>query len=101
MNQTMPISQKFNLLQMLIDESHIHLIMDKLLQEVKQKNQKKLESYNKYLQKFETQYGMNSYGFYEKFEKGQLGDDMDFFEWSGVVELRNHLIEKLKVFEDL
>jgi len=54
----MPISQKFNLLQMLIDELHIYLIMDKLLQEVKQKNQKKLESYNKYLQKFETQYSI-------------------------------------------
>ncbi|MGE5343210.1 MAG: hypothetical protein ACM3SY_17195 [Candidatus Omnitrophota bacterium] len=38
------------------------------------------------LEKFETTYHMTSEEFYQKFEAGELGDDADFFEWSGLYE---------------
>jgi len=31
---------------------------------------------------YEHQYGMTSREFYERFRTGELGDDMDFVEWS-------------------
>jgi len=99
MNQSNPLNQKFNLLQKVIDESHIHLIMDKMLEEVKYKHKKKIEIYNNDLQKFEIQYGMKSSSFYEKFEKGLIGDEMDYFEWSGLIELRDSLLKKVKMME--
>ncbi len=34
------------------------------------------------LEKFEAKYAMNTEEFNEKFRKGQLGDDQDFFEWN-------------------
>ena len=39
------------------------------------------------LKTFETQYKMSSLNFYERFRTGQLGDSMDFFEWSVFYEM--------------
>jgi len=97
MKQSISLKQKFDLLQTLMDESHIHLIIDKILKEIKDQHIKNLEKYNNDLKKFESIYGMKSSNFYEKFEDGQLGDNIDFFEWSGLMELRKDLINKLKV----
>ena len=62
-----------------------------MFKKIKLKYKKNIEAYNKDLQKFELQYGMRSSVFYEKFENGQLGDDMDYFEWAGLIELRDSL----------
>jgi len=99
MDQSIPLSKKFNLLKMFVDESHIHLIMDKILKEVKHNHQKNIDRYNKDLKTFELKYEMESTIFYKKFEKGQLGDEMDYFEWSGLIELRNELMDKVKILE--
>jgi len=99
MEQSIPLSQKFNLLKMVVDESHIHLIMDKILKEIKNNHQQNIDRYNKDLKYFESKYEMDSNLFYEKFEKGQLGDEMDYFEWSGLIELRNELFDKVKILE--
>jgi len=42
---------------------------------------------------------MESDKFYHRFEAGELGDAMDFFEWSGLYELRQDIIEKIKLIE--
>jgi len=34
---------------------------------------------------FEKRYGMSSDEFVDKFERGELGDDQDYFEWWGLV----------------
>jgi hypothetical protein len=36
---------------------------------------------------YETQYQMSSDEFYQKFRTGELGDDIDFFEWSVFYEM--------------
>ncbi len=36
---------------------------------------------------YETQYQMSSQDFYQKFHTGELGDDIDFFEWSVFYEM--------------
>jgi hypothetical protein len=45
-----------------------------------------IDRINSDLKKFETAYKMSSEQFYQKFEEGELGDDEDFFEWSGLYE---------------
>ena len=42
---------------------------------------------------------MSSDSFYAKFEAGKLGDAMDFFEWSSLIELRRDLLHKLNRLE--
>ena len=40
----------------------------------------RLERYERDLREFEERYGMESATFYRRFEAGELGDAMDFFE---------------------
>jgi hypothetical protein len=42
---------------------------------------------------------MSSPDFYQKFERGELGDAMDFFEWAGLFELQQSLLEKIQRLE--
>jgi len=38
------------------------------------------------LKQFESRYGMSSDEFYEKFNKGEMGDSADVIEWAGLYE---------------
>ncbi len=40
---------------------------------------------------FERKYGMKTADFYDKFKRGEAGDDMDFFEWKALKELNDEL----------
>ena len=39
------------------------------------------------MEKFEEKYQMKTQTFYEKFSKGELGDEDDFIIWSGIYEM--------------
>ena len=39
------------------------------------------------LQQFETHYEMSSAKFYQKFRAGELGDDINFVEWSSFYQM--------------
>lgn len=48
---------------------------------------------------FEREYQMSTAIFLERYERGELGDGMDFIEWDSTVEMLNNLykqIEKLQ-----
>jgi hypothetical protein len=51
------------------------------------------------LKKFEQKYNISSQIFYEKFTKGEFGDDEDFIIWSGIYEMMLRNETKLKAFE--
>jgi hypothetical protein len=42
---------------------------------------------------------MDSGTFYQRFEAGELGDAMDFFEWAGLYELGKDLLGKIRRLE--
>jgi len=48
------------------------------------------------LMDFEKRYKMASEYFFEKMEKGEIGDSLDFIEWAGEYELLLKNKEKLK-----
>jgi len=45
----------------------------------------------KNLEYFEKKHGLKTAKFYEKFLKGELEDDMDFFEWKASKEIYDEL----------
>ena len=49
------------------------------------------------IQHYEAQYGMAANDFYRQFQAGELGDSMDFIEWSSLILMRTHLEERLEV----
>ena len=46
---------------------------------------------------FEQRYSLNSEEFYERFEQGELGDAMDFVEWSATYEMTANLRRRLSI----
>jgi hypothetical protein len=55
----------------------------------------RLKRYERDLREFEQRYEMNLENFYQRFEAGELGDEIDFFEWSGLYELRQDILNKI------
>jgi hypothetical protein len=62
-------------------------------------DQARLRRYKADLSHFEREYGMLSAEFYEKFERGELGDAADFFEWAGLIDIYQHLLQKAESLE--
>ncbi|OFZ18289.1 MAG: hypothetical protein A2Z20_11625 [Bdellovibrionales bacterium RBG_16_40_8] len=51
------------------------------------------------LRKFEEKYQLSSEDFYSKFRKGEMGDALDFVEWSVFYEMWESVHERLKILE--
>ena len=82
------------------EEAELDQVLGKLLEMTLGKYRLRLQRYDRDLREFEEQYGMDSPIFYERFEAGDLGDAMDFFEWAGVYELRQDIGKKIRQLED-
>lgn len=94
------IQTKLDLLREVVaGESDLNLVLDKLLNVISEQHRFLLKRYQADLQNFEVRYGMPSAEFYRKFELGELGDAMDFFEWAGLFELQQDLLEKIRRLE--
>ncbi|MFN9942591.1 MAG: hypothetical protein ACK56I_24290, partial [bacterium] len=63
------------------------------------RHRQKLDIYNSDIQKFEQKYQLNCEQFEEQFNSGRLGDEMDFFEWFGLCELRKDILKKIHKLE--
>jgi len=60
------------------------------IEEINQKSNDIYES----IKYFEKKYGMKTEEFYKKFVRGELGDDMDFFEWKASSEIFSELTKE-------
>ncbi len=58
-------------------------VVDKLLDRERQQLLKQRDELRRELEQFEQQYGLASVEFYTRFERGEMGDDLDFVDWSG------------------
>ena len=81
------------------NEVELDLVLGKLLDVALNQYRLRLERYERDLGEFEEHYGMESAMFYRRFETGELGDAMDFFEWAGLYELQQDIIEKIQRLE--
>ncbi len=54
-----------------------------------------LRQFQNDLSVFENQYGMSSEEFYQRFQQGQTGDDMDFVEWASLIQMFLRLEDRL------
>ena len=49
------------------------------------------------MKKFESKYNMNPKTFCKKFEEGELGDEMDFFEWYALCDMHKRIVQRLNI----
>lgn len=98
----MKTAQKIDVLKEVYgDEVALDRVLGKLLESVLSDYRLRLQRYEQALEEFETRYEMDSETFYHRFEAGELGDDMDFFEWSGLFELRQDIQIKIERLEQV
>ena len=83
------------------DEAELDQVVGKLLDMTLGQHRRRLVRYEHDLHAFEKQYGMDSATFYRRFEAGELGDALDLFEWAGLCELRQDLLEKIRRVESV
>ncbi len=76
-------------------------VLEKLLDITLSQHRRRLKRYEHDLGEFENRYGMGSTKFYERFEAGELDDAMDFFEWAGLYELHQDILEKIRRVESV
>ncbi len=69
--------------------------LGKLLDFEREKAQRELRGLQAELQRFETQYQQASAEFYQRFQKGELGDDADYFEWSACYDMYQAVLTRL------
>jgi hypothetical protein len=48
---------------------------------------------------FEKRYALQSDNFYQRYEAGELGDDVDFIEWAATVEMLANVKRRLELLE--
>ncbi len=65
--------------------------LDKLLGRERQRLDGQLVRLKSQAMDFERRYGWTSEEFYPRFERGELGDDMDLIEWSATIEMIRNL----------
>jgi hypothetical protein len=51
------------------------------------------------VQGFEQQYGLQSDEFYARYERGDMGDDMDFIEWASTLDMLSNVKKRLTILE--
>ncbi len=71
--------------------------LDKIVALERAAAQRELAELQERLQAFEAQYQMPSAEFYRRFRAGELGDAMDFVEWSVFYEMWESVRERLQV----
>jgi hypothetical protein len=70
-------------------------VLDKLIDLERGKAQRELKEYREILDSFEQRHHIPSELFYERFQRGELGDDADFFEWSAMYDIWQAVQERL------
>jgi len=73
--------------------------IDKILQRKHNQSQNKIARLRDQLAVFESRYGLTTPEFYERFERGEMGDDADFFEWSATWEMVQDLQGDLELLQ--
>ncbi|AFZ57843.1 hypothetical protein H6G54_16375 [Anabaena cylindrica FACHB-243] len=78
------------------DNTELERIIGQLLNVILTRHRQKLAIYNLDIDKFEKKYNLTSEQFEQQFNSGNLGDEMDFFEWFSLCELRKDILQKIK-----
>jgi hypothetical protein len=77
----------------------VEMTIDKLLDYERQNILEQKKRLQMRCKEFENTYSMKSEKFYIRFEKGELGDKMDFFEWASTIDMLKEVDKDLSLLE--
>lgn len=78
-----------------LTNGHVDQVLESTIDKVLDRERQRLFRQQTHLKSqiagFEARYGWVSEEFYPRFERGELGDEMDFIEWSATIEMVENL----------
>jgi len=75
----------------------VEITLDKIIAYEIENAQKEAAELHAELQGFEAQYKISSHDFYQRFRQGEMGDDVDFVEWSAFYRMWLSVQERLEI----
>lgn len=80
-----------------LQDEYLSRSIKKIAEHEKGKISQEIQLLKKDLARFEMDYKMSSDDFYDRFEKGELGDKEDYFEWSAIFQMYKRSMERFKI----
>jgi len=77
----------------------MELAIDKLLQREVSRMDELKQRLLRQRSEFEEKYGLNSDEFCRRYEKGAMGDDMDYVEWSATIDMLAGIEKRLSLLQ--
>jgi hypothetical protein len=71
--------------------------LEKLLRHEAEQSQAQLRQLQADLAELEQRYGLSSEQFYQRYQAGQMGDEMDYVEWASLVQMAHNLENRLEL----
>lgn len=99
----MTILEKIKLLEeyVAVDLSNIDPVLELAIEKLLKREATRMDELKQRLllqeTEFEEKYGLDSEDFYRRFEKGLMGDDLDFFEWSATVDMIANIEKRISL----
>jgi hypothetical protein len=91
------IAEKISLIESLsLNQNATIQLLDKIIYHLIENQNKKLAELQSQLNGFEKKYSLSTIEFKKLFAAGEMGDDMDFFEWDCIADMASNLIHKAK-----
>lgn len=84
-----------------LQDEYLSRAIGKIVEHTKERTSSNVHLLKKDLSQFEKKYGISSEKFFNRFEKGELGDDEDYFEWSAIFQTYKRATERLKMLEEV
>ncbi|MBS3772428.1 MAG: hypothetical protein KGY70_20290 [Bacteroidales bacterium] len=93
------IKQKILILQELGADHILENSLNKIIEFQLAKYKQFREEVKAELQKFENTYNIKSEIFFDKFQKGEMGDKADYIEWASIYENLEYYNDKIATLE--
>lgn len=82
-----------------LQDEYLSRAIGKIMEHEQEKTSQNIQSFKRDLEQFEGRYNMPSDVFFSRFEKGELGDKEDYFEWSALFQMYRRAIERLEMLK--
>lgn len=84
-----------------LQDEYLSRSLGKILGYEKDKTITEVKSLKDELLRFEKNYKMSSDEFFQRFERGEMGDEEDYFEWSAMYQMYKKSEERLNMLEEV
>ena len=82
------------------EDELLSMTLSKLIESRIDQYNREIEELEEEMRKFERKYDIKSEKFYESYQRGEIGDSMDFHEWFALCDMHHRSFEERELLRD-